>query len=216
VLYCRYRVNSGPVGRPSREGVPKWLDIWEEGVYRTAQAGGRAIVAYGLAPRGVRPVESCRLDIRLLGPEAGRIFTGDGPWDGSPQNMEPGETLVIDDGDAWIGVLPLAPENLGHTPPLTLWQDGDETVLSLVNYEGPPKQFWEYRSLGGPFWKGNVRNAFALWIAPYQDFSSREAFAAALAAAPPADETAGSRRTITFGAGPETVRLEYDLRDMWP
>ena len=58
MLYCRYRINAGAVGMPSRDSVPGWLDIWDDGVFRTAQAGGRAIVAYGLTPRGQRPIES--------------------------------------------------------------------------------------------------------------------------------------------------------------
>jgi hypothetical protein len=176
------------------------------------QAGGRAIVAYGLPPRGQRPVTSLRLDIRLLGPGPEAAHSERGPWDGSPEPLEPGEPVVIEDGDAFIGLVPLAPTQLGHTSPAVLWRDGEETVLSIVNYEGPPKQFWEYRSLSGPFWKGNVRNGFALWIASRSEYSDREAFAATLAATPFSDETAGGVRTITFG----DATVTYDLREIWP
>ena len=48
----RYRINDWPVGQPSRELASAWLDIWDDGVFRTAQIGGRALVAYGLSPRG--------------------------------------------------------------------------------------------------------------------------------------------------------------------
>ncbi len=51
-------------------------------------------------------------------------------------------------------------------PSVVVWRDGQEFVISIVNYEGPAKVFWEYRSLAGPFYKGNVRNGFALWVAP--------------------------------------------------
>ena len=212
VLYCRYRANAGPVGEPSRTGVPSWLDIWEDGVYRTAQDGGQTVVAYGLPPRGQRPVTSLRLDIRLLGPERDTVHTTAGAWNGRPAALEPGTSVVIEDGDAYIGIVPLQPTGLGHTLPVVLWRDGEETVLSIVNYEGPPKQFWEYRSLSGPFWKGNVSNGFALWIAPREEFPSREAFAGALTPTPPTDETEGSVRTIAFG----DVTLAYDLRELWP
>ena len=196
VLYSRYRINATPAGQPSRDAVPRWLDIWEDGVFRTAQSGGRAIVAYGLAPRGQRPISSLRLDIRLLGPAEPLQY------DGGP--------VVISDGDVHIGIVPLASDNLGHTPPVTAWRDGDETVISITNYEGPAKVFWEYRSLGGPFWKGNVRNGFALWIAPRGDFGSAADFRAALAATPLTDETTSFKRRISFA----DVTLEYDLRDM--
>ena len=45
---------------------------------------------------------------------------------------------------------------LGHEAPAVLWRDGQETVLSIYNYRGPAKVFWEYRTLSGPFFKGNV------------------------------------------------------------
>jgi hypothetical protein len=197
VLYTRYRVNAGSVGTPSREGVPRWLDFWEEGVFRTAQVGPRAIVAYGLMPRGQRAVASLRLDIRVLGPE--RVAVEDG-------------VVVIEDGDAFVGIVPLAPENLGHSPDVTAWRDGDESVVSIVNYEGPTKVFWEYRTLSGPFWKGNVKNGFALWIASHGEYGSAAEFRAALSATRLSDQTNGSLRTIRFG----DVKLAYDLREMWP
>lgn len=197
VVYTRYRVNAGPIGAPSREGMPRWMDIWEEGVFRTAQVGPRAIVAYGLTPRGQRAVSSLRLDIRVLGPERVEVEHG---------------VAVIDDGSVFLGIVPLAPDNLGHSADVTGWRDGDESVVSIVNYEGPAKVFWEYRTLSGPFWKGNVRNGFALWIAPHDDYGSVEEFRAALSATSLSDETVGSERTIRFG----DVTLAYDLRQMWP
>ena len=123
-----------------------------------------------------------------------------------------GRRFVVADGDSYIGIAPLAPEKLGHSEPIVLWQDADETVISLVNYEGQAKVFREYRSLAGPFWKGNVRNGFALWIAARAEFASAEAFRGALAELLLTDEVDGSRRRIAFG----DVELEYDLREMWP
>lgn len=218
VLYCRYRVNAGPTGEPSRGKVPNWLDIWDDGVFRCAQAGGRAIVAYGIPPRGQRPIDSWRLDIRLLGPDAAAFRVGGAAWDGERLDREMAETFVVADGEAYIGILPLLPTNLGHTPPFMLWQDGHETVLSIVNYEGPPKQFWEYRSLMGPFAKGNVENGFVLWIAARDEFASPEAFEQALAESrvdERFDDKGNRKIAVTFSDG-EYLALEYDLRAMWP
>jgi hypothetical protein len=197
-LYSRYRVNAGKIGERSREAA-SWRDIWEDGTFRTAQAAGRVIVAYGLAPRGQRPISSLRLDIRMLGVAPGEVLEDDGRF-------------VIVGGDALIGIVPLAPEALGHSKRVVLWRDADETVISLVNYEGASKVFWEYSSLAGPFWKGNVRNGFALWIAAWGEFASAEAFRAALTGVRLTDEMDGWRRRIAFGE----VELEYDLREMWP
>lgn len=191
VLYTRYRINAGPIGEQSRESA-SWHDIWEDGVFRSVQSGGNAIVGYGLTPRGQRPITSLRLDIRLLGVP-----------DHAIQNVpkEPGQPLVIVDHQTIITIIPLAPTQLGHTPPVTLWRDADELVLSITNYEGPPKQFWEYRSLAGPFYKGNVANGFALSIASIHE--------------PPPDmhlseRTDGALRQIAFN----NLTLEYDLRDL--
>jgi hypothetical protein len=147
--------------------------------------------------------------VRLLGPSTGDITIHGLAWDGLRGDLDPGTPVVIADGDALIGIIPLDPTHLGHSAPITLWRDGDETVLSIVNYEGTAKSWWEYRSLTGPFWKGNVRNGFALWIAARSDFPDAAAFARALAETPLADSVDHSMRRITFG----DVRLEYDLRE---
>ena len=215
VLYCRYRINAEPVGQPSRALAPSWLDVWDDGVFRTAQIGGRAIVAYGLSPRGQRPIESLRLDIRLIGAhDGGGVIVGGRPYEGGALEMEDGEAVTIADGDAHIGIVPLDPGRLGHGPSVVVWEDGQELVASIVNYEGSPKVFWEYRSLAGPFFKGNVKNGFALWVAPRGDFDTAEAFRAALGEIPLRDEMTDSVRRIDWGTGSERLMLEYDLKEL--
>ena len=215
VLYCRFRINAGPVGQPSCELAPPWLDIWDDGVFRTAQMGGRAIVAYGLSPRGQRRIESFRLDIRLIGAlDGGDVLVGGRHYEGGAIEMEDGGAVSIADGDVYIGIVPLDPSRLGHGPSVVVWEDGQELVVSTVNYEGPPKVFWEYRSLAGPFFKGNVKNGFALWVASRSDFDTAEAFRAELRGTPLSDEMTGSVRRINWGTGSERLMLEYDLKEL--
>ena len=215
VLYCRYRINAGPVGHPSREFAPPWLDTWDDGVFCTAQIGGRALVAYGLSPRGQRPIESLRLDIRLIAVKNGGDILVDGRlYEGGAITMEPAKAVTIADGDVYIGIVPFEPSQLGHGPSMVIWEDGQELVISMVNYEGAPKVFWEYRSLAGPFFKGNVKNGFALWVAPQPDFPSLGKFAQALDTLPLRDEMSGSSRSMAWGEGAQQVVLEYDLRDL--
>jgi hypothetical protein len=217
VQYCRYRVNAGQVGVPSRDSLPAWLDIWDDGFFRTTQDGGRAIVVYGLAPRGQRPIEALRLDIRFMGAgERSSVLIGERLSRGGTLDATLNERIVVADGEAYIGVIPLKPTQLGGGPPVTVWRDGQELVISIVNYEGPAKVFWEYRSLAGPLYKGNVRNGFALWVAPRSEYESPESFAKALAASPLRDETSGSRRRVELGDGPERLVLEYDLMELRP
>src|SRR5688572_5411676 len=70
-------------GRASRRG---WIS-GREGVFRAAQDGPRAIIGYGGVPRGQRPVESLRLDIRLLGPRESSVSAGGQVWDGRPNEL---------------------------------------------------------------------------------------------------------------------------------
>jgi hypothetical protein len=215
VLYCRYRINAGPTGMPSREGTAPWLDIWDDGVFRAAQSGRRALVGYGLSPRGQRPISGLRLDIRLLGAlDDGEVWAGGAEYRGGRCEMAAGEPIIVSGGDVYIGIIPLAPERLGHGPPVVVWRDGPEVVVSVVNYEGPPKVFWEYRSLAGPFFKGNVQNGFALWVERKTEFLTIAEFRNALASIPLSDSTSGTSRRIEWGDGDERITLQYDLAEL--
>jgi hypothetical protein len=217
VVYCRYRINAGAVGVPSRTTSPPWLDIWDDGVFRTAQAGCHALVAYGLAPRGQRPIEGLRLDVRLIGPlDGGNLLLAGRLFRGEPLRIDPGDVFAAADGDAYIGIRLLEPSCLGHVPATIVWRDGDELVVSIVNYEGPPKVFWEYRSLSGPFFKGNIKNGFALWVTPRSEYPSLEDFHEAISSLPLNDRIVRTLRRIEWGVSPEQLVLEYDLLDLKP
>ncbi|MEX0785019.1 MAG: hypothetical protein WD939_00125 [Dehalococcoidia bacterium] len=211
VLYCRYLVNDRRVGQFVYESSRAALDLWEEGSFRTAQRAGDAIVAYGLMARGQRHVHSLRLDVRMLGiDDDSQVVVGEQPYEGGELALEAVELIGIASGEVYIGIVPLAPTKLGHGPPLVVWQDGQELIVSLYNYRGPAKQFWEYRSLAGPFFKDNVRNGFALRVAPRSAHESLAGFLAALRKTPLSDELRGSKRAVTFGG----VSLQYDLREL--
>jgi hypothetical protein len=218
VLYCRYLMNEGGPFASMHESGRTAVDLWDLGVFRTAQRRGDAVVAYGVLPYLLFPVSSLRLDVRVLGPDdggellvAGQSFRSD-----EPLTVPPGASVGIADGEVYIGLRPLEPTQLGHEAPAVLWRDDRETVLSIYNYRGPAKVFWEYRTLSGPFFKGNVCNGFALRVAPRRDHGSLADFLAALGRTPLSDEMAGSRRRIGFGGGATGLTLEYDLRDMQP
>lgn len=218
VLYCRYVLNDHRVGAFAYESDRAALDLWEEGTFRTAQKGGDAAVAYGLMPRGQRPVHSLRLDVRLLGLDAAsEMVAGEQPYDRSEaMAVSLGDIVGVADGEVYIGLRPLMPTRLGHEPPVLVWQDGQETVLSIYNYRGPPKAFWEYRSLSGPFSKGNVCNGFVIRVASRQEYPTLAGFLSAFRETPLSDDVIGTSRRIQFGQGTGSVVLEYDTRRMWP
>ena len=97
---------------------------------------------------------------------------------------------------------------------MRVWRDGQELIVSVFNYDGPPKGFWEYRSLGGPFFKGNVKNGVVLRLADRGDNSSLADFNASFADTPLTDAVDGSLRTIAFGLDGEALTLAYDLTEL--
>lgn len=217
-LYCRYVMNDGgPFGSMHESGRTA-VDRWDLGVFRTVQRCGDAVIAYGVLPYLLFPVSSLRLDVRVLGPDADceLLVAGRPRRQDEPVMVPPGASVGIADGEVYIGVRPLQPTQLGHEAPILLWRDGQETVLSIYNYRGPGKVFWEHRTLSGPFFKGNVCNGFVLRVAPRREHSSLAEFVAALERAPLSDEVTGGRRRVAFGQEAVGLVLEYDLRDMQP
>ena len=138
---------------------------------------------------------------------AGGISAEGRTFDGDRLELAGGQTVVIADGDVLIGIRILEPTQLGHGPTAALWRDGRETILSIYNYDGPPEQRWEYRTLSGPFFKANVRNGFAMRVASRKDYGATREFQQELESLPLAD-TSGSMRALRFG----DVELEYDVR----
>lgn len=209
-LYVRYVVNDKAPGT-GRERE----DHWDEGQHVAVQHRGRAIVAYGLLPR-LAPARSYKLSIRMLGvsPED-EVWVEDRRIDGWPARVEPGQRVVIAFGDVYIALIPLAQTDMGSDAPIELHLAGGTLTLDIYNYRGPAKTFWEYRSQGGPFFKGNVRNAFAIETADRGDFASIDFFRAHIAASTMTDVTDDEhRRTISYTSDGGSVALTYSLWDM--
>jgi len=190
-------------------------DLWDEGTPIAAQSRSRAIVAYGLTAR-LRAATSYKLSVRMLGvgPET-RIWCGDRRIDAFPAAVEPGEVVVIAEGGILVALVPLEPDDMGRDAPIELDVRGDMLTLDIYNYRGPAKPFWEYQSLGGAFFKRNVRNAFAMEVAGRADFAAADAFRRHVAAARIADSTGDDGvREIAYASDGGSVTLRYSLRDM--
>ena len=87
-------------------------------------------------------------------------------------------------------------------------------VLSTVIYEGPPKRFWEYSALAGPFYRGNIECGVVLEVASREQFFDAAEFAAHLAAATVEDATAEGVRHIRYRSGGDDLSLRYRLTDL--
>jgi hypothetical protein len=207
-LYVRYIIDdTAPSSRAP--------DHWDQGRHVAAQHRNRAIIAYGLVPR-VRPIESCKLSVRLLG-----FRSGDEAWcsgrriDQFPAAIAPGDRLTLAVGDAYVALIPLEPTDMAHDAPILLRREGDLLTLDIYNYRGPPKSPWEYRSQAGAFYKGNVRNAFVIEMAARSEFGDFAAFRDHVAQAEVSDSSGPDhQRTISYASPGGAISMTYSLWDM--
>ncbi|MEX2247186.1 MAG: hypothetical protein WEC75_10915 [Dehalococcoidia bacterium] len=214
-LFARYIVDDRGAGPAVDAGDHAGEDHWDVGRFVGAQSGSRAILAYGLGAR-LRPVRSYKLSVRVLGvADETEVWVGDAQVREFPARVEAGEPVVIAEGDAYIAVIALEPTDMGHGASIELGRDGPMLMLDIYNYRGPAKTFWEYRSLAGPFYHGNVRNAFVLEVASKGDFADAAAFRRHIAAARIADSAGEDYvREIAYASDGGSVTLRYSLWDM--
>jgi len=217
VLYTRYAVNEYEIGHLADETGRTKGELWDLGAPRCLQHRNRAIVAYGLTPMPITTaVHTLRLDVLLIGKDrATEILVGGQPLSSLPQPVAPLEPVVVAGGGVYIGLIPLEPTNMGQEAPIVLDERGGELALSIHNYSGPSKNFWEYRTLSGPFFKGNVRNGLVIEVASRGDYPSAAAFHEHLAGARLSDSVSGDGvREIEYESDGQALALRYDLRDL--
>lgn len=192
-------------------------DWWDEGTFVAAQEGSRLIVASGLRAR-LRPTSSYRLSVNMLGVAGAEVRVAGRRLDGTEAKLEPGEAVCVAAGDVYVALIPLEPTDMGATEePIRLLVDGERLSLDVYNYRGPSKAWWEYRSLSGPFYKGNVRNAVIVEVAERAAFGGLDAFAEHVAKAIVADSVDDHYvREIAYASEGGGVVLRYSLLDMTP
>jgi hypothetical protein len=214
-LFCRYVANDNDVGRITPEAGVVPPDLWDEGMHVASQHRSRAIVAYGLRPR-LRPVRSYKLTVCVLGiSNATEIWRGDEQLTAFPARIMPGDPLVVAEGGVYIALIPLEPTDMGSDAAMELNVRDAALTLDLYNCRGPEKSFWEYQSLSGAFYKGNVRNAFVLEVAERGDFPNVAAFRRHIADARIADSVDEEyTREIAYSSDGGAIAVRYSLWDM--
>jgi hypothetical protein len=220
LVYSRYVVNDRHHGTLSAApDRPKTMNFYDQGHFAGAQLGNKAIALYALMPQ---PEEVSSLKTVVVFPtvetldevwlDHRRITAGD-----LPAAMSDGDWLVVADGAVYVGVHPLEPSCLGREAPTLLERGPDgELWLTIYNYRGPAKRFWDYASLRGAFWRGNLRAGYLIEVAERQAYRSAAVFLAHLRRATVEDVTAATSespvlRTVRYRSGGETLELRYDL-----
>ncbi|HVG97220.1 MAG TPA: hypothetical protein VNK05_09985 [Chloroflexota bacterium] len=220
MVYSRYVVNDRHRGTLSAApDRPATANFYDQGNFAAVQQRGKAVALYALLPQP-EPVASLKTVVVFPPVAALDEVWVDGrrvPKGALPRPVRLGEWVVVADGDVYIGVRPLEPSRLGREAPLVLERGPQgELWLSVYNYRGPAKRFWDYASLRGAFWRGNLRAGFALEVAERRAYRSPAALFDHLRRAVIRDAVAPTAaspalRTVTFTSGTDTLQLLYDL-----
>jgi hypothetical protein len=216
MAYSRFVMNDRHRGKlgaaPDR---PSSINFYDQGRFAGAQAANRAIALYALEPqhdeifsiktvvvfRPIEELEAVRVGSELVGPAD------------LPREVPAGEWVVVTDGAVHVGVRPLEPSNLGRAVPTVLERGPDgELWLTITNYRGAPKRFWDYASLRGAFWRGNLRAGYVLEVIDRADTPDAAAFLDHLRRAVVEDEVDDHHlRRVHFHRDGPDVELRYDL-----
>ena len=216
MMYSRYIVNDrhwGTLGAaPDR---PKDANFYDQGNFAGVQLNNKAIALYALEAQH-EAVFSLKTVVALpSGHALEEVWLDDRAvaLDGDLPTLEANDWLIVADGGVYIGVRPLAQSCLGREAPIQLaWGPLGELWLVIYNYRGGAIRFWDYASLGGAFWRGNLRAGFVVEVAERSEYASATDFLKHLQAATVEDEVDEQHvRTVSYDSGGEKLAIRYDL-----
>lgn len=152
MLYSRYVVNDQHFGTLTAAPDRSAINFYDQGHFAGIQARNKAIAVYALMPQHQ---EVFSLKTVIVFPQADLL---DEVWVADrcvavadlPTSFSAGDWVVIVDGGVYVGLRALAPSQLGRpvSPRLECGPQG-ELWLTIPNYQGAAKRFWDYASLGG-------------------------------------------------------------------
>ncbi len=176
--------------------------LYEEGRSATYQRENRIIVCYAPKRAGHLGVTSFRLDL---------LFTYPAPFDSLrvngeeistfPRRCPPGAKVCFRDYQTFLFVA-LAPPVPASGEPVLLWRNGDFLILSLYNYEGPPRP-WPRNEMNG--W----RTAFAMELRAESEMTW-ERFLRHADEARLSETVEGNVRNLTYSSGDDVMEFSYD------
>lgn len=216
MVYSRYVVNNrhwGMLGAaPDR---PKDANFYDQGNFAGVQLHNKAIALYALEPQHEEVFSLKTVVAFPTGKALAEVWINDQLVDLNqdlPQ-LQPGDWLIAADGGVYVGVYVLEQSCLGREAPIQLaWGPLDELWLVIYNYRGGAIRFWDYASLGGAFWRGNLRAGFVMEVAERSEYPDAAAFLAHLRAATITDTVDDNHiRQISYSSGGEKLALRYDL-----
>ena len=222
MMYSRYVVNDrhwGTMGAaPDR---PKDSNFYDHGNFAGVQLRNKAIGLYALQPQpdevfSLKTVVAFQSGAALDEVRINEIAVD--PAEIAHQPLQPGDWLIVADGDVYIAVRPLEPSVLSHSAPIKLERGPlGELWLAIYNYDGPAIRFWDYASLKGAFWRGNLKAGFVVEVSERRAYASAREFLTYLRRSHVADSVDEDHiRTVTYSNGGESLSLRYDLWNTVP
>jgi hypothetical protein len=221
MMYSRYVVNDRAFGTLlSFPGRPP-SNFHDQGHFAGVQVRNKAIGLYALMPQHNDQIFSLKTVIAFQsGSELERVWVNDEQvrMTDVPRPLEVGNWVVVEDGAVYIAVRPLEPSCLGRETPITLERGPmGELWVTAYNYRGVPKRFWDYGSLDGAYWRGNLRAGFVIEVAERTEYHSAASFLVHLRQAEIKDTVNGQYiRTVTYRSGSDELAIEYDLWNTEP
>lgn len=220
VMFSRYVVNDQHFGTisPAPDRPPN--AFCEQGNFAGIQLKNKAIALYALQPQH-DPVSSLKTVIVFPAAE-----TLDEVWindqriavEELPQTVQLHDWIVITDGAIYVGIRALEHSCLGREAPIVLERGPEgELWLTIYNYRGPAKRFWDYASLRGAFWRGNLRAGYIIEVAERTAYPSAGLYLDHLRQAIIEDTIDSVQmRHVMFRNGGEELALDYDLWNTEP
>ncbi len=216
LMYSRYVVNDrhwGTMGpAPDR---PKTGNFYDHGHFAGVQQRNKAIGVYALMPEQEEVFSLKTIVAFQSGTALEEVWINDSVVDLSEvqHTLQASDWLIVADGDVYVGVRALEPSVLSQSAPIQLEKGPQgELWLAIYNYQGAAIRFWDYASLKGAFWRGNLRAGFVVEVAERSEYDSAAAFLAYLQMAQIADGVDDNYvRTVTYTNGGDSLSLRYDL-----
>jgi hypothetical protein len=179
--------------------------LYEEGRCAAYQHRNRAIVLYAPKRSGHLGVTDFRVDLifSYYAPFSALIL-GERAVERFPQTAPPGTRLFFQDHHTYGAVIPLGPDPRSDGAAVRLDVGNDHLMYSLVNYEGPTRDFDRDDIM-------TWRSGFALELATTDEFTSFDEF---LAYARELDVTESlsdrGTRSVVFESPEGTLKAIYD------
>jgi hypothetical protein len=216
MMYSRYVVNDQHWGTLGSFSFRPKTNFFDQGHFAAAQLRNRAIALYALRPLYDTYVSSLKTVIVFQsGETVEQVWVNDQEveWGRFSEPIHPDAWIIVEDGAVYVAIRPLEPTCLSREAPI-VFERGPlgELFLSIYNYRGEPKRFWDYASLGGAYWRGNIRAGFIIEVAERTEFASAVDFLRHLQRTTVTDQVDGDFvRTVSYRSGDEELVLIYDL-----